>query len=229
MRVHYFIPGKLTLTYMGLLLSFILVGLSPASATLIGVSGGSGEIIIAPLDMSDDTPGATNDHQQGFDERQGVLLLSDLTVDGGIISAGTKVDSHMIFLNTEGTIIVSDTNRWEFATDIIGLMGSTDHFGTNIIASSPILGNFGTIYPVGAFPYYGLEGRDSFSVSGNMLDLTMRVYEPGDWIRVVTLGDNSGTAPVPEPSSMILLSIGIVGIASTIARKKLKKHLKKNT
>ena len=40
---------------------------------------------------------AINDHQQGFNEVQNYTLLSALGIDGGSISKGTRVSSHMIF------------------------------------------------------------------------------------------------------------------------------------
>ena len=98
----------------------------PASAALIG----GPDIIAAPAYVIDDAPGATNFNQQAFDENQNVTLLSDLAVDnnsvianGGIISAGTVVNSHMIFLNTPvGQGGANDTANWLFDGTILGVM-----------------------------------------------------------------------------------------------------------
>ncbi len=65
------------------------------SAQIIGVNNG-GEIIAPPTMVLDS--GVTNDHQQGFDEVQDVLLAAPLAVDSGFIPAELVVDSHMIFL-----------------------------------------------------------------------------------------------------------------------------------
>jgi hypothetical protein len=72
------------------------------------------------------SPGAVNDHQQAFNEMQGVLLTADLDVDGGFISAGTTVNNYMIFLNIEDAGPVADPNvRWLFDGEILGIMSDT--------------------------------------------------------------------------------------------------------
>ncbi len=153
------------------------------------------DIIAAPASIIDDPPGATNDHQQAFDERQCVKLTAPLDVDGGSIAAGTLVDSHMIFLNTEGTTNVSDQNvAWTFDGAVLGVM--SDVGGTLEAASSALLGAVGTTYPA-AFPARGLESDplDNYTVAANAITVGMHVTEPGDWIRVVTA---SNCAPCGE-------------------------------
>jgi len=105
-----------------------------------------------------------------------------------------------------------DTQTWIFAGDIIGIM--TASFGADVAASSPFLGATGTIYPGGGFTAYGLEGNDSFSIVGDTLTLTMYVSEPGDWIRVIT------ASSVPEPSTVLLLGSGLVGLIGYRMKKK---------
>lgn len=177
----------------------LFVGVPFASADLIG----GPDIIAAPLSVIDDPPGATNDHQQAFNERQGIVLGSDISVDGGgTIAAGTLVSSHMIFLNTEGTAQASDLSvTWTFGDQILGVM--SDSGGTLEAASSSILGASGTTYP-GSFSLRGLENTDGYSIIGNTITVSMTVTEPGDWIRVVT-------APAPSSALLGVLGMSIVG------------------
>ena len=195
---------------LGVTLGIGMIMFAPfqAGAITIGVTGGNGEIISAPGNMSEDAPGAENRYQQAFDEIQNFVLLEDLVTDTGIIEEGTLVSSHMIFLNTAGNAYASDSNTWEFSGEILGLMGVTDSSGANIAASSSFLGAPGTIYP-GSFPLYGLEGGDQFSYTGKFFTLTTQVSEPGDWVRVVTAGSGVET---PEPASLLLLGSGMIGL-----------------
>ena len=66
-----------------LVLSMLFISPEPAGATLVG----GPDIIPAPASIIDDPPGATNDHQQAFDEAQGVLLAADVDCDGGRFNA----------------------------------------------------------------------------------------------------------------------------------------------
>lgn len=147
------------------------------------------DIILPPTSVIDDPPGAVNNHQQAFNEMQDVNLPVNVVIDGGFIAAGAIVDSHMIFLNTEGTDIVSDKGVvWTFDGNIIGVM--SDQGGTFEAATSAILGAPDTTYP-GPFPARGLElgpgvNSDSYSVTANQIEVDMTVSEPGDWIRVIT-------------------------------------------
>ena len=54
----------------------------------------------------------------------------------------------------------------------------------------------GAAAPFGA---RGLEPHDSYLVAGNQITVSMAVWEPGDWIRVVTM---------PEPATLGLMLLG---------------------
>jgi hypothetical protein len=159
----------------------LLFGMTELSAAALTAGQ---DIIPAPNSVVDDPPGAVNDHQQAFDERQCIFLTSDLPTDDGAIPAGTIVNSHMIFLNTKGTTSASDQNvSWKFDGPILGVMSDTG--GTLEAASSSFLGDPATIYPA-AFPNRGMESNDSYLIAGDTITVNMFVSEPGDWIRVVT-------------------------------------------
>lgn len=186
---------------------------SPAQAALVNVAGGGTILGGAPVDVSDNA--AMNDHQQGFDEKQGVTVGAlGLAVNGGTIAAGTQVNSHMIFLNTKGTKPATHLGvDWTFDGVILGVM--TDIHGTLEGLSNTLLGAVGTFYP-GGFNNRGLEGTAggangngggdmySFLAGGNVLTVGMHVTEPGDWIRVVT-----AVSAVPLPAALPLYGAGI--------------------
>ena len=188
-------------------------------AEIISVTGPNSSVGAAPMKIAAPCCALNNNvintGMQGFDEAQNVLLTSAIETDGAPIAAGTYVDSHMIFLNSQGlTLIEHGGVTWTFDAPIIGVMsnnsGSLEFDSTNQLGAP---GPPPTVYQPSPLNNRGLEGNnrtglgasDGYKImSANQIRVSMRVTEPGDWIRVVT--------QVPEPGFYGMLAMGLAGL-----------------
>lgn len=193
----------------------------PAMSAITSVSGPTSElgdlaqIIPPPGDVDDDA--AFNTSMEGFDEQQGITLPENIEVDGDIITEGTTVSSHMIFLNTgpgnDSTYNDHYDVTWTFDEEVLGVM--SDSGGLLEAATSALLGAAGTSYP-SSFSARGMEGNDSYTIAGNTLTVGMAVTEPGDWIRVITAGKKRvaiDIKPGNDPNCFNLNGHGVVPAA----------------
>jgi len=151
-----------------------------------------------------------------FDEVQNFVLTSDLSVNfggtGGIISAGTVINSQFVHKDTlSGTVTLSGTATFDGV--ILGIIASPGKLDD----SDSILGLAGTSYPT------GLDRRgtqtagelgDSISFTENTLTLTSATSSRPDQIRVIT-----AVSSVPLPAGAWLFGSGLLGLIG-IARRK---------
>tara|TARA_R110001583_G_scaffold171120_4_gene324642 strand:- start:4612 stop:5232 length:621 start_codon:yes stop_codon:yes gene_type:complete len=171
----------------------------------------SGPDIIAAVSVQEDSP--TNTAQQAFNEKQSVLLGSAINVDGGTIAAGTLVDSHLIFLNTQGSTRKDDSQTWGFDGAILGVMSNSN--GSLMKNTNNLFAAFNDYFTTGSslpFSAAGLEQNnintgDGYFIHGLLLDLRMVVTEPGDWIRVIT----ASVSEVPIPAAAFLFAPALLG------------------
>lgn len=181
-----------------------------SSAHALIVSTDVGAIISAPATTANDAN--VLNQQQGFNEKQGVLLATNLLVDGGFVAAGTLVNSHMIFLDI-GSGGFTQIANWTFDGTILGVM--SDLNGSLESSSNILLGATGTTY--GSYNNRGLEDNDDYVISGNQLNVTMRVSQPGDWIRVITLDESQARVP-DTGATAALMGLSFLGLLA--ARKR---------
>lgn len=174
-----------------------------SSAAIIGFTGDVTQIA-APASVNDTAPG-DNTNMLTFNELQGFTLLQDLVTDGGVISAGTTIDSHMVLLNRNDSLasLLVATGTVSFSG---GILGTISDINGTLLEASNYLGAPGTTYQ-GAILNQGIESNDSLSFLGNTLSATLQGRQPGDWVRVVT-----AVNPVPLPAGMVLLLTGLGGL-----------------
>jgi hypothetical protein len=216
-----------------------VIGSVPAAADILSVTGpnsSSGQppqIINPPVALTNQC--VVNQGQQGFNENQQVTTTATWSIDGGgpIPAKTTFVNSHMIFMNQANgvTTPLTHTNvTWTFDFPIIGVMSDT---GGNFEAQSDT--DFATpatdykVLPtpsacntsaatgdmVAPYPDRGIEGTDSYTVAGNAITVNIGVSQPGDWIRVLTRGQNVGIdiKPGSYPNCFNINGNGVVPVA----------------
>ncbi len=203
----------------------VIVSGTLSSGTVV-TNGGSFQIVAAPTTIGTNLVNSAN--VLGVNERQKVTLgaaqrlinanLASGTVIANnaaavnavstVISAGTVVNSHLIFLDPAGSSTRGATGSVTFNGRILGfILHDTGRNGVNFTSTNAIFGAPGTTY---AAMHSGLDGApDAYAITGSgnkTLNFTFNATATSaDFVRVITA--------VPEPRSwaMMLAGFGMVG------------------
>lgn len=158
--------------------------------------GAEGEIVGGTITVIDPPLNTGNDNQQvtallGFNERQHVLLASDLAVDwpGGVIAAGTVVSSHYIIYDPPTSSAVHLTGTAVFDTNVIGLIYKTDKLNDSDYLGLPTVNYLNP-------SMRGFESADSAAVPDpNTVSFDLQAGTPGDYARVITVSGGASRGP----------------------------------
>lgn len=189
--------------------------LSAAAFGSIISTGGSAELIAAPADARLNAL-TSSTAVRVWNEQQLVTLTSGLTVNASlsglyngpadlansVVPAGTVISSHYVHFDSPAGTSANATGSIRFDGDIIGVICVGDSGTDRFLDASDFLSS-GTLYGDG-IEARGMElsNNEFFRISNDRrgIEFSMRISNPGDFIRVVT---------VPAPSVAALGGLGV--------------------
>lgn len=179
-----------------------------ASAATITADTTTGAVIAAPAAVNNATPGNNDEITWAFNEITGLVLSAALNVGGVTLAAGTVVDSHMIFLNRDGSSNANpldvSISQFSFSEAILAVITTSGQ----VNSTSSLLGAPGTTYG----NLDGFEGNDYYQlIDSDTIEVGMYVTQPGDWIRVVTASADTPAVPLPAGGLLLLSGLGAIG------------------
>lgn len=195
-----------------------------ANATLVSITNCTGNISDPTADclINSEIPSTVSQNPDNnklitWDEVQNFTLTSDLRVDrvfdptasfvtdlgngDYLIKAGTIISSHYIQWDSAGLGSVQATINLD--SQVFGFITSR-----NNLLNSDYLGLTGVTYL--DFAFRGSESGDLTTFNGSNTDIDWTTTSPGDWARLITAF--SPAAAVPEPSTLILMGLGLAGL-----------------
>jgi len=191
----------------------------PAVADLISSTGDVSYSTAIPGDLTLNAY-ESDDYIYVFDEKQNLTLTSDLAVDialsglydeasdlvgaGGIIGAGTAVNSYIVHVDPIGTTnLVEYDGSVTFSNKILGVIVET----SSLNSTDSVLGVSTTSYYTGQLRGLEWTNQDEVQLSISMDGMTMHLETQNilDNIRVVEL------VPVPGAVLLGILGLGVAG------------------